>query len=196
MENEKSISTSQPALGDIINMWNDIFDAGYDEIIYIPMSSSLSGSYHSALLLAEDFDSKVHVIDNHRISATQLQSVLDAKKMADNGMSVAEIEQYLNNTSFQSSIYLTAATLKYLQMGGRLSSSAALLGNVLNIKPILTIVVLTAGSLRNSEDIEHCLEQMRSAFPNYDVYYSTLPCSIVCHIGPDCLGMGISVCCL
>lgn len=139
MKEERTITTSQPSPGTIIDMWNSILDSGYEEIVYIPMTSGLSGSCQSASLLAEDFGSKVSVVDNHRISVTQRESALEARKMAERGICAKEIKEYLEATAFQASIYLTVGSLKYLQMGGRLSSSAAMIGTLLNIKPILSI---------------------------------------------------------
>ena len=139
MKEERIITTSQPSPGTIIDMWNSILDSGYEEIVYIPMTSSLSGSCQSASLLAEDFGSKVSVVDNHRISVTQRESALEARKMAERGICAKEIKEYLEAAAFQASIYLTVGALKYLQMGGRLSSSAAMIGTLLNIKPILSI---------------------------------------------------------
>lgn len=139
MEQERSVSSSQPAPGSILQLWNSIFEHGYDAIVHIPMTSGLSGSCQNAAMLAEDFDGRVYVVDNHRISVTQKGSVLEAKHMVDAGCTPEEIKAYLEASGFQASIYLTVADLKYLQRGGRLSSSAALLGTLLNIKPILSI---------------------------------------------------------
>ncbi|MGN0624642.1 MAG: DegV family protein [Oscillospiraceae bacterium] len=139
MKRECKVSTSQPSPGSVEAMWTSIFEAGYDEIVHIPMSSGLSGSCQSAALLAGEFGKKVYVVDNRRISITQRGAVLEAKKMADAGNTAAEIQKHLEDTAFQASIYLTVSSLKYLQMGGRLSQSAAMLGTILNIKPVLSI---------------------------------------------------------
>lgn len=234
MERESKISTSQPSPGSIVELWNSILEAGYEEIVHIPMTSGLSGSCHSASLLAQEFGTKVYVVDNHRISATQRESVLEAKRMADAGSSAKEIKDYLEATALQSSIYLTVASLKYLRAGGRLGPSAAMLGTLLNIKPVLSIQggqieafakvrgmklcgikmikavqndittrfagipaeklrVATAGTLQRKEEIDHWLKAVQDAFPHMPVDYAPLPCSIASHIGPDCMGIGISV---
>lgn len=139
MEGDKNVSSSQPAPGSVTQLWDGILAQGYDAIVYIPMTSGLSGSCQSAAMLAEDYDGKVFVVDNHRISVTQRASVLDAIRLADAGLTGAQIKEKLEAASFDASIYLTVADLKYLQRGGRLSSSAAVLGTLLNIKPMLTI---------------------------------------------------------
>lgn len=138
MEADKKTTTSQPSPGDLMDMWNAILTEGYDEIVYMPMTSGLSGSCQNAALLAEDFDSKVYVVDNHRISVTLKESALQAKRMADAGKSAKEIKESLEATAYDTSIYLTVASLKYLQKSGRLSASASMLGTILNIKPILS----------------------------------------------------------
>lgn len=139
MESAGNVTTSQPTPGSIMNLWDTVFEAGYDEIVHIPMTSGLSGSCHTAMMLAEDYEDKVFVVDNHRISVTQRSSVFEAVRMADAGFSAADIKKYLENTALDASIYLTVDSLKYLQKGGRLSPSAAMLGTVLNIKPVLSI---------------------------------------------------------
>lgn len=132
------IKTSQPAPGDVIDLWNKVLKE-YDEIVHIPMSSGLSSSCETAHMLAEDFDGKVQVVNNQRISVTQKQSVLEAKKMAEQGMGAAEIKSILEEHKMESSIFITVDTLKYLKQGGRITPAAAAIGSVLNIKPVLQI---------------------------------------------------------
>ena len=132
------IKTSQPAPGDVMDLWNKVLKE-YDEIVHIPMSSGLSSSCETAHMLAEDFDGKVQVVNNQRISVTQKQSVLEAKKMAEQGMSAAEIKSILEEHKMESSIFITVDTLKYLKQGGRIPPAAAAIGSVLNIKPVLQI---------------------------------------------------------
>ena len=139
MAGQRHVTSSQPSPGSVLQLWKDLLDRGYEAIVYIPMTSGLSGSCQNAAMLAEDFEGKVYVVDNHRISVTQRASVQEAKAMADGGKTPEEIRAYLESTAFQASIYLTVADLQYLQRGGRLSSSAAMLGTLLNIKPILSI---------------------------------------------------------
>ena len=135
---DKEISTSQPSPGDVIDLWEKLLEE-YDEIIHIPMSSALSSSCETAIMLAQDFDGKVHVIDNQRISITMRQSVLDAIEMAEMGITASEIEEVLMREKLEAAIYITVDTLKYLKKGGRVTPAAAALGTVLNLKPVLQI---------------------------------------------------------
>ena len=132
------IHTSQPSAGDVIDLWEKLLK-DYDEVVHIPMSSSLSGSCQSAQLYARDFGGRVHVVDNQRISVTQRQSALDAKALADGGASGAEIRRILEETKAESHIYIMVDTLKYLKKGGRITPTAATIAGVLNIKPVLQI---------------------------------------------------------
>ncbi len=135
---EADISTSQPSPADVMEMWDDILKE-YEEIIHIPMSSGLSSSCETAIALAQDYDERVHVVDNQRISITQRQSVLDALMLAEQGMSAKEIVDVLMREKLEASIYITVDTLKYLKKGGRVTAAGAALGTVLNIKPVLQI---------------------------------------------------------
>lgn len=132
------ISTSQPAVGDIQDLWDKVLQ-DYDQIVHIPMSSGLSGSCQSALMLAADYEGKVFVVNNQRISVTQKLSVYEALQMAENGMGGEEIRNILEDKKFDSSIYITLDTLKYLKKGGRITPAAAALGTLLRIKPVLQI---------------------------------------------------------
>ena len=132
------ISTSQPSPESIMALWDEVLEE-YDEIVHIPMSSGLSGSCQTAMMLAEDYDGKVEVANNQRISVTQRQSALDAKELAAKGMCAAEIKEKLEAVKFDSSIYITLDTLKYLKKGGRITPAAAALGTLLRLKPVLTV---------------------------------------------------------
>lgn len=132
------ITTSMPIVGDLIDKWEELLE-NYDEVVYIPMSSGLSSSCATAIGLADDYDGKVQVVNNQRISVTQKLSVIEAKKMADQGSSAAEIRKFLEDTKFDSSIYITVGTLEYLKKGGRLTPAVAAIGTLLRIKPVLTI---------------------------------------------------------
>lgn len=234
MISDKELSSSQPSPGDVMAMWNSILNDGYDEIVYIPMSSGLSGSCHNAVLLAEEYDSKVWVVDNHRISVTLMESVFDAKSLADKGMSGSKIKEELEAAAYQASIYISVDSLKYLLKGGRITPSAAAIANILNIKPLLTIQgekldlfakvrgmkqsekkmiaalksdirtrfskipqkrlrVATAGTFKRKEDADEWRNQVQKAFPECDVYYNPLSCSIACHVGVNAVGIGVTV---
>lgn len=130
-------STSQPAPGDVLAMWERVLDLGYDEIVHIPMSSGLSASCVTAKGLAGEFHGKVQVVDNHRVSVTQHDSVLDAKALADKGLTADEIRQELERVGMDSVIFLGVDTLKLFKKNGRCTATAAALGTVLNIKPLL-----------------------------------------------------------
>ena len=135
----KEVTTSQPSPGEVIGMWDKILKEGYDEIVHIPMSSGLSNSYESAAGLAADYNGRIQVADNHRISVTLRESALEAKELADRGLSAGEIKEELERRAYESSIYITVDTLEFLKKGGRITPTAAALGAVLNIKPVLTI---------------------------------------------------------
>lgn len=135
----RDVTTSQPAPGDVIDYWDEILNSGYDQLIYIPMSSGLSESCNTAKVLAEDYDGRVAVADNHRISGTQTQSVYDALTMAEKGMDANTICKKLEDAAYDASIYIAVDTLKYLKKGGRVTPAGAALGEALGIKPILTI---------------------------------------------------------
>ncbi len=138
LEADADISTSQPAIGQVTELWDKILKE-YDEIVHIPMSSGLSESCNTATRLAEDYNGRVQVVDNHRISVTQKQAVLDAVKLAKQGKNALEIKDYLLKTAKDSSIYIMIDTLKYLKKGGRLTPAAAAIGTLLRIKPVLQI---------------------------------------------------------
>ena len=138
LETDAEIHTSMPVVGDVLDRWNSLLKE-YDEIVYIPMSSGLSSSCATARTLAEDFDGRVQVVNNQRISVTQRQSVLDAQALARQGWDAARIREYLEKTKFDSSIYIYLPSLKYLKKGGRVTGAAAALGTLLRIKPVLQI---------------------------------------------------------
>ncbi len=132
------ISTSQPSPDSVMEAWDALLQEA-DSIVYIPMSSGLSGSCQTAQLLAQDYGGKVQVADNQRISVTQAQSVYDAKELAMQGKTAGEIKEYLERVKFDSSIYIMLDTLKYLKKGGRITPAVAALGSALRLKPVLQI---------------------------------------------------------
>lgn len=132
------ISTSQPSPEAVMNLWDEVLKE-YDEIVHIPMSSGLSGSCQSAMMLAQDYEGRVQVVNNQRISVTQRQSCLDAKLLAAKGMSAKEIKDFLETDKFNSSIYIMLDTLYYLKKGGRITPAAAAIGTLLKLKPVLQI---------------------------------------------------------
>lgn len=132
------ISTSQPAPGEVMEFWDKLLKE-YDEIVHIPMSSGLSSTCETAIMLSKDYDGKVEVVDNQRISVTQKTSVMDAVRLEKAGKSALEIKEILEAEKLESSIYITVDTLKYLKKGGRITPAAAAIGTVLNLKPVLQI---------------------------------------------------------
>lgn len=132
------IKTSMPLVGDVTDKWDELLKE-YDEIVYIPMSSGLSSSCETAYMLAQEYDGRVQVVNNQRISVTQRQSVLDALELAQEGRSAAEIKEILEKVKFESSIYIMVDTLEYLKKGGRITPAAAALGTLLKLKPVLQI---------------------------------------------------------
>lgn len=138
LKKDEPISTSQPNPGEVCGLWDTLLKE-YNEIVHIPMSSGLSASCETAMGLARDYDGKVQVVDNQRISVTQKQSVMDALTLVQAGKSAAEIREILEAESRESSIYITLETLKYLKKGGRITPAAAAIGTVLNLKPVLQI---------------------------------------------------------
>ena len=132
------IKTSMPVVGDVIDKWESLLEE-YDEVGYIPLSSGLSSSCETAIMLAEDYDGKVQVVNNQRISVTMKLSVYDAKKLADAGKSATEIKEILEAMKFESTIYIMVDTLEYLKKGGRITPAAAAIGSLLKIKPVLQI---------------------------------------------------------
>ncbi len=132
------ISTSQPSPESIMQLWDKVLQE-YDEIVHIPMSSGLSGSCQSAMMLAQEYDDKVQVVNNQRISVTQRRSALDAKLLVASGMNAKEIKKFLEEDKFNSSIYIMLDTLYYLKKGGRITPAAAAIGTMLRLKPVLQI---------------------------------------------------------
>ena len=135
---DKDVYTSQPSPDDVMRLWDELLK-DYDEIVHIPMSSGLSGSCQTASMLAADYDGRVQVVNNQRISVTQRQSIIDAVNLAENGKDAAAIKQILEDDKFNSSIYIMLDTLYYLKKGGRITPAAAALGTLLKLKPVLTI---------------------------------------------------------
>lgn len=140
LEADENISTTQPSPEQVMNLWDDVLKEN-DYIIHIPMSSGLSGSCATAIMLSheDEYEGKVFVVDNQRISVTQRQSVMDAKKMAEAGMEPQQIYDKLMEMKLEASIYIMVDTLKYLKKGGRITAAAAALGTILKLKPVLQI---------------------------------------------------------
>ncbi len=138
LEGGAEIATSQPAVGDVLDAWEGLLKE-YDAVVHIPMSSSLSSSYETAAMLAAEFDGRVQVVNNQRISITQVHAVRQAMDLAKKGVTAEKIKEILEETKALSSIYVTLETLKYLKKGGRITPAAAAFGELLRLKPVLQI---------------------------------------------------------
>ena len=225
LEQDCEISTSQPIVGDVLELWGNLLK-DYDEVVFLPMSSGLSSTCATAQMLAQNFDGKVFVVDNQRISVTLKTAVFDAMAMAAEGAEGAEIQQYLEKTKLDSSIYITLETLKYLKKGGRITPAAAAVGTVLNLKPVLQIqgekldayaktrgkknakkimieaiqkdlenrfgqmkMSLAAAYTGNPQEAAEWEEELKAAFPGYDLICDPLSLSVACHIGRGALAV-------
>ncbi len=156
------ITTSQPNINEIAELWENLLK-DHDEIVYIPMSSGLSGSCEKAALFAQDYEGKVFVVDNKRISISMKTSVIDAVNMAKDGKTAKQIKQYLEETALECSIYLMVDTLKYLKQGGRITPAAAMIGTILGIKPILQIQGGKIDSYAKIKNIKAAKQKMTEA---------------------------------
>ena len=138
LEDDCEIKTSQPSPADLLFLWDETLKE-YESVVHIPMSGGLSSSCETATMLALEYDGKVQVVDNRRVSVTQRQAVLDAVELANAGKSATEIKEILEAAKYDSSIFITLDTLKYLKKGGRITPAAAAIGTVLGLKPVLQI---------------------------------------------------------
>lgn len=228
MNRDENITTSQPSPEDVMKMWDELLK-NYDEVVHIPMSSGLSGSCDTARMLAQDYEGKVEVVNNHSISVTQRQAVMDALELSKKGWSACQIKDELERAKADSVIYITVDTLKYLKKGGRITPAAAAFGTLLKIKPVLTILgekldafakartikqakgMMISAVLRdlelklgdkdckdtyifiahtqNEEAAIQFREELKTYFPDVDIYIAPLPLSIACHIGPGSLAI-------
>ncbi|HHX22362.1 MAG TPA: DegV family protein [Clostridiales bacterium] len=234
MESGKAAYTSQPAPGDVTDMWDAILSQGAEEIVYIPMSSELSSTFATASTLAQEYEGRVFVVDNRRISIIQRSSVLDALYLSRRGMRAADIKAQLEKSAFDTSAYICVDTLKYLKKGSRITAAAASLSTAMNLHPVLNlrggkldaecvvrgqnrmqktliklmetdiknrfqfipaqdISLCTAGTLTSSQDAQAWNARVQKAFPEYEVTYHELSCSIACHVGPGAIAIGMSL---
>lgn len=232
LSRHEKIHTSQPSPADLMAMWESVLRNGYDELVYIPMSGGLSGSYCTARQMAEEYPGKVYVADVRRVSVTQRHAVQDALSLASHNMEAVSIKEQLENNAANSIIFVGVDDLDYLKQGGRITPSAAAMASVLNIKPLLTIGenkidaydkvrglrkcekkllnvmqerashfkslgydirLGIASSFLNETDLSDWYKQAEEVFPNEELLYDPLTCSISSHVGPNAFGMGLSV---
>lgn len=167
----KKVTSTQPSPGSILNLWEELFAQRYDEIVYIPMSSGLSHSYETAISLAENYNGRVQVVDNHRISVTQRHAVEDALMMAKQGYCAKAIKEVLEKTAYDSIIYIGVETLEYLKKGGRITPAGATMGSILHIKPLLVIDGERLDAFSKERGTKNCkkreIEQMKKIADEY-----------------------------
>lgn len=159
LQQRRQVSTSQPVPGDVLSMWDRVLADGFDELVYIPMSSGLSNSCQTALALAGDYGGRVQVVDNHRISVTQRSSVLDALALLQQGRTAAQIKAELERAAYDSIIYVGVETLDFLKKGGRVTAAGAALGSVLNIKPLLIIQGARLDAYAKVRGTKNCMKR-------------------------------------
>ncbi len=162
MKENKSISTSQPAPGDVLALWDKVLEE-YEELVYIPMSSGLSASCQSAYMLSKAYEGRVQVVEKRRISVTQKSAVHDALALAEKGKSASEIRNILELDGDNSSIYIMLDTLYYLKKGGRITPAAAAIGTVLRLKPVLQIQGSLLDAFAKARTINHAKTTMINA---------------------------------
>lgn len=165
LKGDADIATSQPSPDSILKLWNQLLQE-YDEVLHIPMSSGLSGSCQTAMALSLDYDGKVYVVNNQRISITQREAVEDAIALMKSGKSAAQIKAILEETKMESSIYITVATLKYLKKGGRITPAVAAIGTMLRLKPVLTIQGDKLDSFSKARTMSQARQTMIDAIRN------------------------------
>lgn len=141
LEDKRDVSTSQPSPGLTMNKWDEIFKLGYDQIVFVPISRGLSSTCDTCLALAqqEEYEGKVFVVDNHRVSVTQILSIRKIQELIKEGKTGAEIKKILEDEAYESIIYLSVNTLEYLKRTGRVNAVSAAIGSLLNLKPVLTV---------------------------------------------------------
>lgn len=160
-----TVSTSQPSPADICEMWDKVLETN-DYVIYIPMSSNLSGTYSTAKMLSLDYDGKVLVVDNKRISVTLKSSVFDAIALRDNGLSAEEIVKVLEENALNSTVYVAVSTLEYLKKSGRVTPSGAAIGTLLGIKPVLQILGEKLDAYKKVRGMNAAMEAITEAVQN------------------------------
>lgn len=169
LKTDKKVSTSQPSPEDVMEFWREALKE-YEELVYIPMSSGLSGSCGTAMMLAQDeeFEGKVFVVDNGRVSTPLVRSIMDAQEMIAEGLDAAKIKEVLETEKDKMSIYIAVETLEYLQKGGRISAATAVVGTMLNIKPILKLGVGLLETFKKSRGMKKAKKEMLEAI-QYDL---------------------------
>lgn len=163
----KPVSTSQPSISEVLRIWDSVLESGYEDAVYIPMSSGLSGSCHMAQGIAQEYDGRISVVDNHRISVTLRHAVQDAVCLRNQGFNAAQIKKVLEKTAYDSIVYVGVGTLEYLKASGRVTSAGAALGTILNIKPLLVIEGERLDAYAKVRGIKPCQKRLIQAMQSY-----------------------------
>lgn len=161
------VTTSQPSPEELTKAWDEALEE-YDQLIYMPISSGLSGSCMTAIMLSQDepYDGRVFVVDNGRVATPLHRSVLDALELVKEGLSAPEIKERLERARDNMVIYVGLSTLDRLKAGGRINPSAALLGNLLGIKPILKFTTGLLDPYAKCRGMVKCRREMIAAMKN------------------------------
>lgn len=163
----KKVSTSQPSPEDVMKIWREGLEE-YEQILYIPLSSGLSGSCDTAKMLAgeEEFEGKVFVVDNGRVSTPLHRSILDALELIEEGFLAEQIRDILEAARDKMVIYIAVETLEFLKKGGRITASTAALGTLLNIKPVLKFDVGILETHKKCRGMKKARKEMLEAMKN------------------------------
>ena len=168
-------STSQPAIGLTVELYEKIFSDGYEEIIHVTISSEISGSFQSAVSAAEMVNKeKIHVFDSRILVFPQGALAIEAAKMARDGKNASEIIPILERMRKHTNLTAAIKTLDNLKKGGRLSNAEAVIGGLLQIKPIVHLIesgkIEAAGKVRTfKKAIQFLIDTARDA--NLDESY-------------------------
>ncbi len=165
LENDVNVSTSQPSVGDLTDFWNEILKE-YDEIVHFPMSSGLSKSMETARIFAKDYNGKITVVDNHKISVLLKESIYDAIYLRDSGKNSKEIQEICESMSEDYLTLIAVDTMKYLKKGGRVTKTAAMIGTLLGIKPVLSITPGQIDRFDTPRSMKRAKDCMKKALQN------------------------------
>ncbi len=212
-------TTSQPSAGDFLEAYKEYLDKEY-EIIVITISSGISGTWQSANTALEmtDTSDRISIIDSQSTAGNLKAFVQQAVKLASEGKTRQEIVAEIEAQKEKSGVRLTVDTLDYLKKGGRLSNAGALIGNLLNIRPVLGLIdgivqpvskargkkkalqkmlddipesafLIHAAHVVSPAEAQLLKNQLVQKFPNAEVVVSELGPVIGSHLGPGALGV-------
>lgn len=164
MDSGQKVSTSQPSPEEVMNIWRKGLKE-YDQILYMPLTSGLSGAYNTACVLAQEdeFYGKVFVVDHGRIATPLRRTILDALEMIRAGGTAEQIQEMIENQRDKMSIYIGVESLEYLKKGGRITPAAAAFGTILHIKPILKVDTGLIDSFKKTRGMKKARKEMLAA---------------------------------